>query len=36
VVPFIVVQVLVLLALIIFVDPNIGPAPSGSTPGLGP
>ena len=35
VLPFIIVQMLVLLALMIFVDPNIGPAPAGSTPGLG-
>jgi tripartite ATP-independent transporter DctM subunit len=34
VVPFIIVQLIVLIALIIFVDPNIGPAPTGSTPGL--
>ena len=35
VIPFIVVQLLVLIALIVFIDPNIGPAPAGSTPGLG-
>jgi tripartite ATP-independent transporter DctM subunit len=34
VVPFIVVQVIVLLGLIYFIDPNMGPAPAGSTPGL--
>jgi tripartite ATP-independent transporter DctM subunit len=36
VIPFIVVQVIVLVLLILFVDPNIGPAPAGSTPGLAP
>jgi tripartite ATP-independent transporter DctM subunit len=34
-IPFIIVQAIVLIALIVFVDPNIGPAPAGSTPGLG-
>ena len=35
VIPFIIVQVIVLLGLIYFIDPNMGPAPAGSTPGLG-